>query len=94
MMFIGRRETETLKIKWSDVDRDNNMIILRHAITKARKEEFIEITPPVALVLDQLERHRQGKYQKYRFIDWLFLHLEQTHKDFMMINTLVHIVLE
>ena len=72
MMFTGRRETETLKIKWSDVDRDNNMIILRHAITKARKEEFIEITPPVALVLDQLERHRQGKYQKYRFIDWLF----------------------
>ena len=24
------------------------------------------------MVLDQLERHRQGKYQKYRFIDWLF----------------------
>ena len=23
MMFTGRRETETLKIKWSDVDRDN-----------------------------------------------------------------------
>ena len=72
MMFTGRRNEETLKIKWSNVDEANGIITLPRSITKARKEEFITITGPVALVLASLKKHREGKYQKYRFIDWLF----------------------
>ena len=72
MMFTGRRNEETLKIKWSNVDEANGVITLPRSITKARKEEFIDITPPVALVLKSLKKHKEGRYQKYRFIDWLF----------------------
>ena len=72
MMFTGRRNEETLKIKWSNVDEANGVITLPRSITKARKEEFIDITPPVALVLSSLKKHKEGRYQKYRFIDWLF----------------------
>ena len=72
MMFTGRRNEETLKIKWSNVDEANGVITLPRSITKARKDEFITITPPVALVLSSLKKHKEGRYQKYRFIDWLF----------------------
>ncbi len=72
LMFTGRRTEETLKIKWSDVDLENRVITLRRGITKARKEEFVDITDPLSLVLASLKKHREGKYDKYRFIDWLF----------------------
>ena len=40
MMFTGRRNEETLKIKWSNVDEANGIITLPRSITKARKDEL------------------------------------------------------
>ena len=72
LMFTGRREQETLKLKWSDVNFEKGTITMPKGITKARKVEYIDITGPVAVVLNSLKEKLKGKYQKYRFIDWLF----------------------
>ena len=48
------------------------LITLPSSITKARKTEYIDITPPVAKVLKQIQVHINGKHKAYKFLDWLF----------------------
>ena len=85
LMFTGRRESETLKLKWSDVSFEKGVITMPRGITKARKVEYIDITGPVAVVLAHLKQKQKGEYQKYSFIDWLFPTLrtntERLHED-------------
>ena len=53
MMITGRRAEETMKIRKTMIDYDNGLITLPSSITKARKTEYIDITPPVAKVLNR-----------------------------------------
>ena len=84
-MCTGRRESETLKLKWSDVDFEKGVITMPRGITKARKVEYIDITQPVSTVLNYLKDKQKGEYEKYRFIDWLFpttrTNTERLHED-------------
>jgi len=72
LMFSGRREQETLKLKWSDVNFEKGTITMPRGITKARKVEYIDITGPIAVVLNSLKEQLKGEHQKYKFVDWLF----------------------
>ena len=85
LMCTGRRESETLKLKWSDVDFEKGVITIPRGITKARKVEYIDITQPVSTVLNYLKDKQKGEYEKYRFIDWLFpttrTNTERLHED-------------
>ena len=72
LMFSGRREQETLKLKWSDVNFDKGVITMPRGITKARKVEYVDITGPIAVVLNSLKEQLKGEHQKYKFVDWLF----------------------
>ncbi len=72
LIFTGRRIQETLKIKRSYIKYSEGVIVLPANITKGRKEEFIDITPPVQFALEQIDKQIQGKWKKYQFVDWLF----------------------
>lgn len=72
MLCTGRRAEETMKIRKSMISEDRTLITLPANITKARKTEYVDITPPVAFVLNQLKKHTEGKHKPYQFLDWLF----------------------
>ena len=73
MMFTGRRFQELSKLKKAYVQEDERIIHIPKAISKIRRDEFITITDPVALVLQQLDKiHRKPGYQKFKFPPWLF----------------------
>ena len=72
MMLTGRRETETLKIEKEMIKENEGIIVLPRGITKSRKEEIIDITPPLAVVLDSVSMHTKGKYAPFQFSGWLF----------------------
>ena len=71
MLVTGRR-AKTLKMKIT-ITKDKTRIILPAGITKNKKEEIIYITDPISVVLDMLDKKLETTYQKYRFVDWLFL---------------------
>jgi len=86
LQFTGRRVPETLKMKPGYVNKDKGVITLNYGITKGRKEEFVDITPPIKLVLDSLEYQlKKPEFQKYRFVDWLFpttrINSQRLHED-------------
>lgn len=91
MMVSGVRQSECLKIKKSMVFREgnkdnpldmDNIILLPAQMTKNRKQRFITITEPVAFILDRLDEiYKQPKYQKYKFIPWLFPSNKSTPKS-------------
>ena len=68
------------------IDYEKELITLPASITKARKKEFIDITPPVAKVLKQIETHINGPHKAYRFVDWLFpttrINKKKLHEDY------------
>ena len=72
MLCTGRRAEETLKIRKSMIDHSTNTITLPASITKARKVEYVDITPPVAFILKLLQEQLDGNYKAYKFLDWLF----------------------
>jgi len=86
LQFTGRRVPETLKTKPGAINKERGVIILNYGTTKGRKEEFVDITPPIKLVLDSLEYQlKKPEFQKYRFVDWLFpttrINSERLHED-------------
>ena len=85
MLCTGRRAEETLKIRKSNINREKTLITLPASITKARKVEYVDITPPVSFVLKQLDKQLADKYQGYRFVDWLFpttrINKKRLHED-------------
>ena len=73
MMFTGRRLMELSKLKKEYVNEKERIIIIPKTISKIRRDEFITITDPVALVLEQLgEVYKRPGYEKYEFPPWLF----------------------
>ena len=86
MMFVGRRAEETMKIRKSMINYEEELITLPSSITKARKTEYIDITPPVAKVLKQVEGHINGQHKAYKFLDWLFpttrINQKKLHEDY------------
>jgi len=72
----GRREPETLKLRWSHITEDsegNPIILMPGSITKVRgKEARINITHSVQLVLDRLKKKIEGPYKGYRLVPYLF----------------------
>ena len=85
MLCTGRRAEETCKIRKSNINKDRTLITLPASITKARKVEYVDITPPVAFVLKQLDKHLADKHQGYRFVDRMFpttrINKERLHED-------------
>ena len=85
MLCTGRRAEETLKIRWGNINKARTLITLPASITKARKVEYVDITPPVSFVLKQLDKQLADKYQGYRFVDWLFpttrINKKRLHED-------------
>ena len=85
LLCTGRRAEETLKMRRSMINKDKTLITLPSSITKARKVEYIDITPPVKFVLDLLDQKLKGAYQKYTFVDWLFpttrINSKRLHED-------------
>ena len=85
MLCTGRRAEETLKIRWGNINKARTLITLPASITKARKVEYVDITPPVSFVLKQLDKQLADKYQGYRFVDWLFpttrINKQRLHED-------------
>ena len=71
-MCTGRRGEETMKIRKSFIDHSTQLITLPASITKARKTEYVDITPPVDFILKQLNKHLEGTHKGYKFLDWLF----------------------
>ena len=86
MMITGRRAEETMKIRKTMINYEEELITLPASITKARKTEYIDITPPVAKVLKQIQSHTDGKHKAYRFLDWLFpttrINKKKLHEDY------------
>jgi len=71
MLVTGTRQSETLRIKKSDVDLKKNIITLQKA--KSGKTEAVMITPAVIKVLDYLkELEKKEEYQWSKFTPWLF----------------------
>ena len=71
MMWSGLHEEEALRLQRSDVKKDH--ILVRKEITKNEvRDLYVDITPPVQAVLNLLDGHLKGKYQKYSFIKHLF----------------------
>ena len=85
LLCTGRRAEETLKIRRSMINKERTLITLPSSITKARKVEYVDITPPVKFVLDMLDRKLQGEFQRFRFVDWLFpttrINKDRLHED-------------
>ena len=81
----ARRTEETCKFRWSMVNKDETLITLPASITKSRKVEYIDITPPVKRVIDMLKEKLKGAYKKYRFVDWMFpttrINSKRLHED-------------
>ena len=86
MMITGRRAEETMKIRRSMINLEKELITLPASITKARKIEYVDITPPVAKVLEQINKHINGKHKAYKFLDWLFpttrINQQKLHEDY------------
>ena len=85
MLCTGRRAEETCKLRKSNLNKARTLITLPASITKARKVEYVDVTPPVAFVLKQLDKHLADKHQGYRFVDWMFpttrINKERLHED-------------
>ena len=54
------------------LELNEGIIVLPRGITKSRKEEIIDITSPLAVVLDSVSMHTKGKYAPFQFSGWLF----------------------
>ena len=72
MIMCGQRREQILKLKVSDIDMDNKVIIFPGAITKKGKREEVAITPELADVLIELGKQREKQGEKFKFIPWLF----------------------
>ena len=73
IMYSGKRETETLKIKTGDIDWTQKEINVR--LTKVRKVEKIDFDPDVLKVLDkikELKKEKFGKIISIQSLQWLF----------------------
>ena len=83
IMYSGKRETETLKIKKSDISYGKGEIKLR--LTKTRKPEIVDFNSDIVKVLNKIEELKKENSTKYRFVQWLFpsprINSKKLHSD-------------
>ena len=88
--YSGKRETESLKVKTSDIDWKHKEITIR--LNKMRKNEVVDIDPDIQRVLDkrkELIKEKFGKINKKIFsiksLQWLFpssrINVLELHND-------------
>ena len=71
LIVTGYRLQTILKIKKEYIKKD--FIELPKSIVKTKKEQKVTITPVVRWILNNIEqRLNEPKYQKYKFVPWLF----------------------
>ena len=73
-MFCGRRKPELMKIRESQIDYINRQIHLPAHTHKIRKvDQFITITEPVAMILENLKRLKMDqRFEKIKDVPWIF----------------------
>ena len=73
-MFCGRRKPELMKIREECIDYANRQIHLPAHTHKIRKvDQFITITEPVAMVLENLKRLKMDpRFEKIRDVPWIY----------------------
>ena len=73
MAVTGLRREEACKIKKENVNYKDDEIMLPAGITKSGNEEFITITDPVKIILEEIETYKKHKEHGdyYRVIPWL-----------------------
>jgi hypothetical protein len=70
-LVTGVRPENYLKIQKEYIKKD--FIELPSSVVKTRKDQKVAITKPVQWVLDNIEETlKKPKYQKYKFVPWLF----------------------
>ena len=70
-LVTGVRPENFLKIQKEYIKKD--FIVMPSSIVKTSKDQKIRITKPVKWVLDNIEETlKNPKYQKYKFLPWLF----------------------
>ena len=73
IMFTGKRIEETLKIKISDIDWDNEEVNIR--LTKMRNPEKVDFDPDIIKILNKSEELKKDKFGNLISINslkWLF----------------------
>jgi len=73
-MFCGRRKPELMKVTESQIDYVNRQIHLPAHTHKIRKvDQFITITEPVAMILENLKRLKMDpRFEKIKDVPWIF----------------------
>ena len=73
-MFCGRRKPELMKIQEDCIDYVNRQIHLPAHTHKIRKvDQFITITEPIAMVLENLKRLKMDqRFEKIKDVPWIF----------------------
>ena len=73
-MFTGRRKPELMKIQEQYIDYTNRQIHLPAHTHKIRKvDQFITITEPVAMILENLQRLKTDpRFEKIKDVPWIF----------------------
>jgi len=73
-MFCGRRKPELMKIREEQIDYVNRQIHLPAHTHKIRKvDQFITITEPVAMILENLKRLKMDqRFEKIKDVPWIF----------------------
>ena len=73
-IFCGRRKPELMKITENNIDYVNRQIHLPAHTHKIRKvDQFITITEPVAMILEQLKRLKMdSRFEKIKDVPWIF----------------------
>ena len=73
-MFTGRRKPELMKIQEQYIDYANRQIHLPAHTHKIRKvDQFITITEPVAMILENLQRLKTDpRFEKIKDVPWIY----------------------
>lgn len=73
LLYTGMRPGELMALKWSDVDLKNDMIDIKHSVsrcegqydigpTKSRKERSVAITPDLKIILQKIHKEFKSLY--------------------------------
>ena len=74
IMFCGKRQEETLKIKWSDIDNKNKEIKIR--LSKTRNYEYVDFDEDILKIINkckELRRELLPKTCSIKSLQWLFI---------------------
>jgi len=74
IMFCAKRQEETLKIRWSDIDYKNKEIKIR--LTKTRKAEYVDFDEDILKIINKCKELRKELLPKtisIHSLKWIFI---------------------